>query len=152
MTVFARQLGVAAKREALVAEEGMELLPDRILIAPGDAHLTVELSHKRLLAKLDRKRSASGCLPSVDPMFASAGAALGSGAMGVILTGMGRDGVEGATRLVACGGSVMAQDEASCAVYGMPRAVAEAGLVCAVMAPQELARRIASRAGGRSWK
>jgi two-component system chemotaxis response regulator CheB len=152
MTVFARQLGVAAKREALVAEDGMALLPDRIVIAPGDAHLKVELSRGKLVAQLDRKRSASGCLPSVDPMFASAAAALGSAAMGIILTGMGRDGVEGATKLVACGGSVMAQDETSCAVYGMPRAVAEAGLVCAVMPPEKLARRIASRAGEPSWK
>jgi len=152
MTVFARQLGVAAKREALVAEEGMALLPDRIVIAPGDAHLKVDLTHGQLVARLDRKRSASGCLPSVDPMFASAAAALGSGVMGIVLTGMGRDGVEGATRLVACGGSVMAQDEASCAVYGMPRAVAEAGLLCAVMPPEKLARRIASRTGDRSWR
>lgn len=152
MTVFARQLGVAAKREALVAEEGTALLPDRIVIAPGDAHLKVELVNDKLVARLDRKRSASGCLPSVDPMFASAAAALGSAAMGIVLTGMGRDGVEGAIRLVACGGSVLAQDEASCAVYGMPRAVAEAGLLCAVLPPEELARRIASRVGERSWK
>jgi two-component system chemotaxis response regulator CheB len=152
MTVFARQLGVAAKREALVAEDGMALLPDRIVIAPGDAHLKVDLTHGQLIARLDRKRSASGCLPSVDPMFASAAAALGSAVMGIVLTGMGRDGVEGATKLVACGGSVMAQDEASCAVYGMPRAVAEAGLVCAVMPPEKLARRIASRVGEPKWK
>jgi two-component system chemotaxis response regulator CheB len=152
MSVFARQLGVAAKREALVADDGMALLPDRIVIAPGDAHLKVELAGGRLVARLDRKRSASGCLPSVDPMFASAAAALGSAVMGVVLTGMGRDGVEGATKLVGCGGSVMAQDEASCAVFGMPRAVAEAGLVCAVMPPEKLARRIASRAGEPSWK
>ncbi len=62
-------------------------------------------------------------MPSVDPMLASAAAIYGAGALGVVLTGMGRDGVEGASRLVACGGSVIAQDEASCAVWGMPRAV-----------------------------
>ena len=66
-------------------------------------------------------------MPSVDPMLASAGAVFGAGALGVVLTGMGRDGVEGAARLVACGGSVIAQDEASCAVWGMPRAVARGG-------------------------
>ena len=68
-----------------------------------------------------------------------------AGALGVVLTGMGRDGVEGASRLVACGGSVLAQDEASCAVWGMPRAVLEAGLACAVLPPDKIARRIASR-------
>ena len=67
-------------------------------------------------------------------MLASVGAVYGAGALGVVLTGMGRDGVEGATRLVACGGAVLAQDEASCAVWGMPRAVLEAGLACAVAA------------------
>jgi len=88
---------------------------------------------------------SSGCLPSVDPMFASVGSAFGTRALGVILTGMGRDGVEGASRLIANGGSVIAQDEASCAVWGMPRAVLEAGLACAVLPPDKIARRIASR-------
>ena len=82
-------------------------------------------------------------MPSVDPMLASAGAVLGGGALGVVLTGMGRDGAEGARRLVEAGGSVMAQDEASSAVWGMPRAVAEAGLACAVLPPDKLARRVA---------
>jgi len=92
-----------------------------------------------------RGPSTSGCLPSVDPMFASIGAAYGSRALGVILTGMGRDGVEGAARLVANGGSVIAQDEMSSAVWGMPRAVLEAGFACAVLSPDKIARRIASR-------
>jgi len=78
-------------------------------------------------------------------MFGSVGAIYGAGAFGVVLTGMGRDGVEGASRLVACGGSILAQDEASSAVWGMPRAVLEAGLACAVLPPEKIARRIASR-------
>ncbi len=78
-------------------------------------------------------------------MLASAGAVLGNGALGVVLTGMGRDGAEGAKRLVEAGGSVMAQDEASSAIWGMPRAVAEAGLACAILPPDKLARRIAGR-------
>jgi two-component system chemotaxis response regulator CheB len=78
-------------------------------------------------------------------MFASIGAIYGSGGLGVVLTGMGRDGVEGASRLVASGGSVIAQDEPSCAVWGMPRAILEAGLASAVLPPDKIARRIASR-------
>jgi two-component system chemotaxis response regulator CheB len=152
MSVFARQLGIAARREALVAEDGMRLLPDRIIIAPGDAHLTVEVSPSSHVVKLTRDPVRSGCLPSVDPMFSSCGVAFGSSAVGVILTGMGRDGVEGAGRLVACGGSVLAQDEASRAVWGMPRAVIEAGLACAVMSPEKMGRRIASRTGDGSCK
>jgi two-component system chemotaxis response regulator CheB len=145
MGVFARQLGVVAGREARVAEDGMQLLPDRILVAPGDAHLTLDPTAEGAVVRLTHGRSSSGCMPSVDPMFASAGAVFGTGALGVILTGMGRDGVEGASRLVARGGSILAQDEASCAVWGMPRAVLEAGLASAVLPPDKIARRIASR-------
>ena len=145
MAVFARQLGVAARRDARVAEDGMELVADEILVAPGDAHLTLEPSRNGAMVRLTHGRSSSGCMPSVDPMFDSVGAIYGSGALGVVLTGMGRDGVEGAGRLVACGGSILAQDEASCAVWGMPRAVLEAGLASAVLSPDKIARRIASR-------
>jgi two-component system chemotaxis response regulator CheB len=147
MSVFARQLGVAAGREAVVAEDGMALVPERIHIAPGDAHLTVDAMLGTPSVRLVRGASSSGCLPSVDPMLASIGAAYGRGALGVVLTGMGRDGVEGAARLVACGGAVLAQDEASSAVWGMPRAILEAGLACGVMPPDQLGRRIASRTG-----
>jgi len=143
--VFARQLALAAKRETLVAEDGMRLLPDRIILAPGDSHLTVDSSGDSPVVALRAGRSASGCMPSLDPMFASVAATFGCGALGVVLTGMGRDGVEGAMRLVATGGSVIAQDEASSAVWGMPRAVLDAGLACAVMPPDKIARRIASR-------
>jgi len=145
ISVFARQLGAIAQRQAVVAEDGMELRPDLILLAPGDAHLTLEPSKNGAVVRLTHGRSTSGCMPSVDPMLASVGAIYGVGALGVVLTGMGRDGVEGASRLVACGGSVLAQDEGSCAVWGMPRAVLEAGLASAVLPPDKIARRIASR-------
>ena len=145
MSVFARQLRAVAQREAVVAEDGMPLLPDRILLAPGDAHLTIDPTDSVPVVRLSRTKVASGCLPSVDPMFGSIGAVYGRNALGVILTGMGRDGVEGASRLVACGGSVIAQDEESSAVWGMPRAVLEAGLACAALPPDKIAWRVASR-------
>ena len=148
MNVFARQLGAVAQREALVAENGMALLPDRIIVAPGDSHLTVEPAGRSHVVRLTTGPVPSGCLPSLDPMLASAGAVFGAGALGVVLTGMGRDGVEGAGRMIGCGGSIFAQDAASCAVWGMPRAVLEAGLACAVMPPEMLARRIASLTAG----
>jgi two-component system chemotaxis response regulator CheB len=152
MTVFARQLSIAAGREAIVAEDGTRLLPDRIVIAPGEAHLMVDEVGGKLVARLLKTKVSSGCMPSVDPMLASAGSILGGGALGVILTGMGRDGAEGARRLVDVGGSVMAQDEATSAVWGMPRAVADAGLACAVLPPDKLARRVAARAEEASCK
>jgi two-component system chemotaxis response regulator CheB len=145
MPIFARQLGTIAGRECIVAEDGMKLRPDVILLAPGDAHLTVEPIEGATVVRLTHGRSVSGCMPSVDPMLASVGAAYNTGALGVVLTGMGRDGLEGATRLVACGGSVIAQDEASCAVWGMPRAILEAGLACAALPPDKIARRISGR-------
>ncbi|HET7817609.1 MAG TPA: chemotaxis-specific protein-glutamate methyltransferase CheB [Sphingomicrobium sp.] len=147
MQVFARQLAISSKREALVAEDGMPLLPDRVIIAPGDAHLTLEERPDGLAVRLDRSPASSGCMPSLDPMFGSVAALCGAGAAAVVLTGMGRDGVQGAARLVAAGGSVLAQDEASSAVWGMPRAVTEAGLACALLPPDKLARRVASRLG-----
>jgi two-component system chemotaxis response regulator CheB len=145
MPVFARQLGAIAQRPAVVAEDGMPLQPDQILLAPGDAHLTLEPTKDGAVVRLTHGRTTSGCMPSVDPMLASVGAIYGAGALGVVLTGMGRDGVEGASTLVGCGGCVIAQDEASCAVWGMPRAILEAGLACAVLPPDKIARRIASR-------
>ncbi len=145
MAVFARQLGTTARRETMVGEDGMRLAPDRIIVAPGNAHLTLERDGGSAVIRLTDGRSSSGCMPSVDPMFASLGAVYGVRGLGVILTGMGRDGVEGAARLVACGGAVIAQDQATCAVWGMPKAVVDAGLASAVLPPDKLARRIAAR-------
>ena len=146
MPVFARQLAVAAQRETLVAEDGMRLMPDRIIIAPGDAHLSIDPDLAGPVVRLVRTAAPSGCMPSVDPMFEGAAVLFGPSALGVVLTGMGRDGVRGAARLVGAGGAVLAQDEGSCAVWGMPRAVLEAGLCSAALPPDKLARRIASRA------
>jgi two-component system chemotaxis response regulator CheB len=145
MPVFARQLCTAARRPVVVAEQGMPLLPDRVILAPGDAHLTLNSAADVPVVHLLEGRSASGCMPSLDPMFSTVAAAFGRGALGVVLTGMGRDGLEGAARLVATGGSILAQDEASCAVWGMPRAILEAGLASAALPPDKIARRIASR-------
>jgi two-component system chemotaxis response regulator CheB len=146
MAVLARQLATASKRPAMVAEDGMRLLPDQIVIAPGDAHLNVDVSRDRLIVRLSNQKMSSCCVPSVDPMLSTAAAVLGPRALGIILSGMGRDGSEGASRLVAAGGSIIAQDEGSSAVWGMPRAVVDAGLACAVLPPVKIARRIALRA------
>lgn len=145
MPVFARQLGAIAHRECMVAEQGTEVRPDRILLAPGDAHLTLEPAARTCVVRLTHGRSSSGCMPSVDPMFASAASVFHSGALGVVLSGMGRDGLEGAARIVAAGGAVIAQDEATSAVWGMPRAVIESGLACGIFPPDQIARRIIAR-------
>jgi two-component system chemotaxis response regulator CheB len=147
MPVFARQLSSVSRREAFVAQDGMRLQPDRIIIAPGDAHLAIEPRADHVVVRLSIAPASSGCRPSVDPMLSSLGGVYGGKALGIMLTGMGRDGVEGAARLVACGGSMIAQDEASSAVWGMPRAVFDAGLASALLSPDKIARRIAARTG-----
>ena len=147
MPHFARQLRGASGYETLLAEEGMPVEPNRILIAPGDAHLAFRKLAGRLTVRLDHTPARSGCMPSVDPMFASLADEIGDRTLGVVLTGMGRDGADGAARIVAAGGSVVAQDEASCAVWGMPRAVVEAGLACAMLPPSEIADFIGASVG-----
>jgi two-component system chemotaxis response regulator CheB len=149
MSHFARQLAAASGRRARVVDGG-ELVEDEVIhVAPGEAHLCVEPSKDGVRVKLDNRRVASGCRPSADPMLASVGEVYGSNAVGVMLSGMGRDGLIGSRRLVERGGAMLAQDRHSAAVWGMPRVVAEAGLASAVLPPAELARRVAERA---SWK
>ena len=148
MPVFARQLSRFAGRPCHVAEQGHPLLADRIYIAPGDGHLEICATTQGLMAQLNHDRQPTGCMPSVDPMFASAAQACGERACAVVLTGMGRDGTAGAQRLAACGSAVMAQDEASSAVWGMPRSVFEAGLACRLAEPAALAKAVGQRTKG----
>jgi two-component system, chemotaxis family, protein-glutamate methylesterase/glutaminase len=151
MPFFARQLESSARRPARVAAEGDLLAPDEILVAPGDAHLKLERRGADVRVRLCRRQVGSGCLPSADPMLASVGEAYGKSAVGVMLSGMGRDGAAGSARLVEAGGAILAQCQASSAVWGMPRAVAEAGLASAVLPPGDLARRVAARTKNCSW-
>jgi two-component system, chemotaxis family, protein-glutamate methylesterase/glutaminase len=145
MPHFARQLEAACGRAARVVAEGDGLTADRVHVAPGDAHLTLLRNGLDVTVRLDRRRAPSGCRPSVDPMLASVAAAYGDSGIGVILSGMGRDGTIGARRLVEAGGAVLAQDRASSSIWGMPRVVAEAGLAAAVLPPADLARRIGAK-------
>jgi len=153
MPYFAGQLTEMTGRPTRLGAPGLQPRPGELLLAPGDAHMTLVQTGPVIHVRLERKRSLSGCLPSVDPMLASIGKVYGPAAVGVILSGMGRDGVLGAGELVAAGGSVLAQDEATSVVWGMPGAVANARLTQAVLPPDELARRIAAWSEGDvAWK
>jgi two-component system chemotaxis response regulator CheB len=145
MPFFAKQLHSACGRVARVAEEGMLVKPDEILVAPGDAHLCLDQHGSRIRVRLDPETGASGHLPSVDPMFSSVAGVYTKGAIGIVLSGMGRDGLAGAREIAERGGTLLVQDRDSSAVWGMPRAVAEAGLASAVLQPSALGRRIAAR-------
>ena len=128
MPFFAKQLHAACGRVARVAEDGMPIRPDEIFVAPGDGHLCLDQHGSRVRIRLDRETGASGHLPSVDPMFADMATVYTKGAIGIVLSGMGRDGLIGAGDIAARGGTLLVQDRQSSAVWGMPRAIAEAGL------------------------
>ena len=141
---YANQLREISGREVVIASEGLELVPDRIFLAPGDAHVTVARAGEKVVIRLGRKVSDTGCMPSVDEMFASLARVYGSHVLGIVLTGMGRDGTAGARDVVEAGGSVLVQNEASSVVWGMPGSVARAGLAAAVLHPRDLATRVAA--------
>jgi two-component system chemotaxis response regulator CheB len=149
--VFARQVEAACKRPADIAADGMAIGPGRILIAPGDGHIVVQRKGDRLTCRISAEPAPSGCLPSVDPMFASLAEACEGRALGVVLSGMGRDGVIGAKQLVEAGGAIWAQDADTCAVWGMPGAVARAGLASMIAPPDQLGEAVQAqtRAGTR---
>ena len=151
--VFARQIEAASGRRAGVAEEGEALEPERIYIAPGAAHLGLRRSGSRIVVDLESQPAQSGCLPSVDPMLAAAAELYGPNCTAIIFSGMGRDGLAGSREIAARGGAVFVQDAESSSVWGMPRAVAEAGLASAILPPAQLARRVSGLAGGgAAWR
>ena len=146
METLARQLSAAADRPAVVTGTGTRALPGRIHVAPGHGHMIVRREGSGLVTGVAHHAAPSGCTPSVDPLFESLADAVGGRALGVVLSGMGRDGVIGAARLAASGGTLFAQDAATSAVWGMPRAIAEAGLATAVLPPDQIAARVAALA------
>jgi len=149
---FARQVEAASGRVVRIAEDGLRLAPEEIVLAPGDAHIRLEQKGAVVVVRLDRDIARGGCIPSVDIMLEAVAGTYGRAAVGVVLSGMGRDGLAGSRQLVARGGTMIAQDRQSCAVWGMPRAVAEAGLAAAVLPPAKIAARIAARAETAAWR
>lgn len=142
---LAARLDAECAIEVLEAEEGLELRPGRAVIAQAGLHLSLTRRDTRVLAHLDARQSSSLHRPSVDVLFESAAESLGSRALGVVLTGMGDDGLKGARALVQSGAQVLTEAEASCVVYGMPRVVKEAGLSAGEAMLEDMATEIASR-------
>lgn len=148
MGYFAAQLAVLGSRPCEVATDSMRIRPGRIIIAPGDAHLRVVRTSEGAAIRLTHEKSLSGCMPSVDPMLESVAQVFGKRALGVVLSGMGRDGCEGAGNMIDAGARVLVQDQASSVVWGMPGAIANAGRASAVLPPDEIGRLVAGRGGG----
>src|SRR5580693_4726148 len=150
-TVMAEHLSRVAGRGAHEAEDGEPVLAGGIYVAPGGRHMRVVRDRDGIKIALGDDPPINFCKPSVDPLFSSAAAVWGASALALVLTGMGTDGTHGAADIAAAGGSVIAQDEATSVVWGMPRSVAQAGLCSAVLPLNEIAPRILRLfAGGRA--
>jgi two-component system chemotaxis response regulator CheB len=133
------KLGVLPCREA---RDGARILPGEILLAPGDFHLLIRRDGGVLTTHLSQAKQENFCRPSVDPMLRSAAAATEGRVLVVILTGMGSDGLDGTRLVVEQGGAALVQDEATSVVWGMPGAVARAGLAHAVLPLTQIGPRV----------
>jgi two-component system chemotaxis response regulator CheB len=152
MPFFARQIESVSGRKSHVAKDGLRVRAEEVIVASGEAHLGLVRSGNHVTVELLSGPASSGCMPSVDTMLASVAEAYGKNALAVILSGMGRDGLVGCSRLIDRGGAAIVQDAETCAVWGMPRVVAEAGLASAILPPAELAHCVVSIAHGVPWK
>lgn len=145
MPYFAAQIAVLAGRPCVVATDHMRVERGRVVIAPGEAHLRCVSMGDGAALRLTTERSATGCMPSVDPMLQTVADVYGSRALAIVLSGMGRDGTDGARQINRVGGTVIVQDQASSVVWGMPGSVAATGVADAVLAPDEIGRIIAQQ-------
>lgn len=130
--ILAQHIARAAGLPAREATDGEQPEAGQIYIAPGGFHMLLEAGDKGPVIRLDDGAPVGYCRPAVDPMLESIAQAYGDKVLCVILTGMGSDGVAGARAVVKAGGTTLAQDETSSVVWGMPGAVAAAGLCAAV--------------------
>ncbi len=130
-TSFAARLDRACAASVTIPAQGALLEPGKVFLAPGgDAHLEVHRhADGRLHCRLTESELVSGHRPSVDVLMSSVARAAGAGAVGALLTGMGRDGAKGLLAMRQAGARTLGQDSASCVVYGMPKAAFELGAV-----------------------
>jgi len=140
--VLAEHLSRASGRGAHEAEHGEPVLAGGIYVAPGARHMRVVRTPDGVRIALGDDPPINFCKPAVDALFSAAAAVWGTGSLALVLTGMGSDGTRGAADLVAAGGSVIAQDEATSVVWGMPRSVAQAGLCSAVLPLDQIATKV----------
>lgn len=149
--MFAQRLGDLSRLVVREAEHGELLSPGTVLVAPGDHHVTLVGSGRDAVrVSLDKGAQENGCRPAIDPLFRSVASIYGSGALALVMTGLGSDGTKGAAAVVEAGGSVWAQDEATSAIWSMPGSVVRAGLACRVFPldslPAELSKRLGDSA------
>ena len=137
--ILAQHIARASGRPCAEAAHNSELRAGCIYLAPGDFHLEVVRDGTTLLARLTQAAPENFCRPSVNPLFRSAARVYGSDVCAIMLTGMGSDGLDGTRQLANAGAPIIAQDEATSVVWGMPGAIATAGLCTAVLPLTEIA-------------
>jgi two-component system chemotaxis response regulator CheB len=141
-TILAEHLTRAGAKPVHEAVDGEPVLAGHIYLAPGGRHMKVARRDGTAVIALDDSAPVHYCKPAVDPLFASAAEVWGSWNLALILTGMGTDGSTGAAEVVKAGGSVIAQDEATSVVWGMPGAAISAGVCSAVLPLEQIAPKV----------
>src|SRR5450432_4876735 len=141
-TILAEHLAHASHRPAREAVDGEIVKAGHIYVAPGGRHMRVARHGADAVIALDDGPPVNFCRPAVDPLFTSAVEVWQGGILAVVLTGMGSDGMRGGKEIVAAGGNVIAQDEASSVVWGMPGAAANAGICAAILPLNQIAQKL----------
>jgi two-component system chemotaxis response regulator CheB len=142
---LAERLCSSCRLSVKEASQGDSIAAGTILIAPGDFHMKVAGKGPEAHVFLDQSPPQNSCRPSVDALFSSIGEVFGGAVIAVILTGMGQDGLRGAEILRSQGASILAQDEASSVVWGMPGAVVNAGLADCVLPLEQIVPEVLRR-------
>ena len=140
--ILAEHLSKVANLKCAEGVDGEALLPGRIYVAPGDYHMFIEANGGGHVIRLNQEPPENYCRPSVEPLFRSVCDEFGAATLALMLTGMGHDGLTASGTLVEKGATLLAQDEATSVVWGMPGAVATAGLCADVLPLDALAPRV----------
>lgn len=141
-TQLANRLNEKSKVKVVEAQKGMKIEPGTVYLAPGDYHMEVAVSGTERIINLNQNPPENSCRPSVDVLFRSIAQIYGGRSLSVIMTGMGQDGFKGIQELKAKGSTVIAQNQETCVVWGMPKFVVEAGLADRVCPLNEIASAI----------
>lgn len=143
--LLAERLGNISGFRCQEGAAGQLIRPGQLWVAPGGFHMETERVRDGVILHLHEEKPENSCRPAVDVLFRSVAKSYGSGVLAVVLTGMGQDGLKGCETIQAAGGQILVQDEASSVVWGMPGAVATAGLAEKVLSLTELAPEILKR-------
>jgi two-component system chemotaxis response regulator CheB len=139
---LAHRLDKASAIRVVEAEDGLAIRPDTAYVAPGDYHMQVEARGEEHWVRLGREAPLWGVRPAADPLFRSVAKGFGARSVGVVLTGMGRDGADGLQAIRDAGGITYAQDRDTAVIFGMPHAALRSGAAREAVALTALAGRI----------